>query len=76
MKPNENTKADAQEFRQLRCRLGLTQKALARRLRMSQSAVSHWEMGITYPSVRVIGKLMKLAAKEGFTFKNRYVTED
>ena len=40
--------------------VGLTQPQLARKLRVSQQAVSAWERGIAKPAVRLIPRLAKV----------------
>ncbi len=56
----ENTK-----LKTIRLRMGLTQKQLGKRLRITQGAISHWEKGISYPSVIIAAKIVKLANKYG-----------
>ena len=53
------------KLKSLRVSLGLTQKQISKRLRITQGAVSHWERGLSYPSVNVAGKLVKIANKRG-----------
>lgn len=44
--------ADGAAIRRARELAGLTQDALARKLRVDRSAVAHWENGKTQPSAR------------------------
>lgn len=57
---NENIK-----LKNIRLQLGLTQKQLAKRLRITQGAVSHWERGLSYPSISIAVKIAKIAYKKG-----------
>ena len=40
------------EIKAARLRLGITQDELAKRLGVTQAAISHWEKGITFPTTR------------------------
>lgn len=53
------------KLKNIRLRLGLTQKQFGKRLRITQGAVSHWEMGLSYPSVTIAAKIVKMANKLG-----------
>lgn len=53
------------KLKNLRIRLGLTQKQLGKRLRITQGAVSHWERGLSFPSVPIAAKIVKIAIKAG-----------
>lgn len=44
----------------LRMRAGLTQRQVAKQLGINQSAVTHWECGISFPSVTKLPKLAEL----------------
>jgi transcriptional regulator with XRE-family HTH domain len=76
MKEHEKAKEDAAQLKRLRLQLGLTQKALGKRLKLAQTAISHWEMALTYPMMKTEIKLVKMAEKKGFKFNPRYLRED
>ena len=76
MKEHQKAKADAAAIKRLRLQLGFTQKSLGKRLKLSQTAISHWEMAITYPLMETEIKLVKMADKKGIKFKPRYLRED
>ena len=44
-------------FQELRYKRGYSQRELARRLNVSQTAVSQWETGRTYPDIETLVKL-------------------
>lgn len=56
------------ELKTIRLKMGLTQRALGIKLKITQAAVSHWERGMSYPSITLATKIAKLAAKKGFNF--------
>ncbi len=56
---------DNEKLKNIRLRMGLTQKQLGKRLRITQGAISHWENGISYPSITVAAKIVKMACKLG-----------
>lgn len=56
---------DNTKLKSLRLRMGLTQKQLGKRLRITQGAVSHWERGLSYPSITIAAKIVKMANKYG-----------
>ncbi len=60
-------------LKNIRLRLGLTQKDLAKLLDVSQGAVSHWEGGYSYPSVTIADKFSKIAAKKGIVFTSKHI---
>ncbi len=49
----------------IRTRIGLTQTQLAKQLNVTQGAISHWERGISYPSIDAANKIVKIAGKRG-----------
>lgn len=53
------------KLKNIRLRIGLTQKQFSKRLNITQSAISHWEKGISFPSIEVAAKIVKLANKYG-----------
>jgi transcriptional regulator with XRE-family HTH domain len=55
-------------LKRIRIQLGYTQKSFGKRLRVTQGAVSHWERGVTYPSVPIATKIAKMAEKKGILF--------
>jgi len=57
---NDNIK-----LKNIRVRMGLTQKQLGKRLRITQGAVSHWERGLSFPSINIAAKITKIANKLG-----------
>lgn len=62
-------KVKPNKFQDLRYQLGLTQRSLAAKLGVSQTAISHWERGETYPSIERMAQLAKLAERKGINFK-------
>jgi transcriptional regulator with XRE-family HTH domain len=54
---------DKDVLKRMRIELGLTQKVFGKRLGVTQSAVSHWECGISYPAVPISAKIAKLLDK-------------
>lgn len=52
-------------LKNIRLNMGLTQKQLSKHLNITQGAVSHWEKGISNPSVTLANKIVKLATKHG-----------
>ena len=60
-------------LKRIRIQLGFTQKAFGKRLKVSQGAVSHWERGVSYPSVPVADKIVKMAEKKGFSYTTRHL---
>ena len=49
-----------ENIKQLRSEAGLTQRALAYKLKISAQAVSKWEIGISYPDVTLLPQIAKL----------------
>ena len=43
-----------------RVRIGMTQEELAKRLNVTQAAVSHWEQGVSFPNARLIVTLAEV----------------
>ena len=64
---------DTKNLRKIRIQLGLTQKAFGKKLAITQGAVSHWERGISYPSITIATKIAKMAAKKGLYFTPKYL---
>lgn len=60
MKYENNVKA-------LRVKMGFTQKRFAGKLKITQSAVSHWERGMSNPSIFIAEKISRMAEKKGLT---------
>ena len=54
-------------LKRIRLRLGLTQEAFSKRLRVTQGAISHWERGIAWPSMPVAARIVKIAERKGFS---------
>ena len=50
----------------LRKKLGFTQNKFAKKIRITQGCVSHWECGIAKPSVECLFALNKIAEKHGY----------
>jgi transcriptional regulator with XRE-family HTH domain len=63
MKTVERNPSWAKRIRQLRERLGLSQSALAKKLRCSSMSISRWERGINEPPAQFYLALGKLAGK-------------
>ena len=57
LKGGERTKNNIKELRK---RAGLTQKQLAERIQVNQTAVSQWETGRCYPSAKILQKLAEI----------------
>ncbi len=55
-------------IKKLRVSMGLSQKAWAKALGIGQSAVSHWERGVSQPSVPIAFKMSKLGARAGIFY--------
>ena len=48
------------KYKKMRKELTLTQRELAKKLKVSQSAISHWETGRTKPLEKMIKRFHKL----------------
>jgi DNA-binding XRE family transcriptional regulator len=59
---------DNKLLKNIRVRLGYTQRSFAKRLRVTQGAISHWERGVSYPSIPLATKIAKLAEKKGIIY--------
>ncbi len=53
----------AGEIKELRKRLGLTQKELAAKVKVDAITVSRWERGEQHPTLKVLRRLNRLSAK-------------
>ena len=59
----------ANDIKQLRLKLKLTQEALARKLDVTSQSVSRWERGLFQPTslaLRALNKLAKQSREEGW----------
>lgn len=56
----ENKKAFGEYIRQKRAEAGLTQKGFADRLFVTESAVSKWERGLSYPDITLVGDICEI----------------
>jgi len=61
---NKRRAMESKEIKELRKKLGLTQKELAARMKVDAITVSRWERGEQRPSQLAERKLNKLAKKE------------
>ena len=60
----ENKKAFGEYIRQKRAEAGLTQKGFADRLFVTESAVSKWERGLSYPDITLVGGYLRDPANQ------------
>lgn len=67
MMSSPTTNALSEGIRETRARLAETQTKFAARLRVSVSAIAHYEIGSQVPKPSVLKQLRELASKEGFT---------
>ena len=56
----ENKKVFGEYIRQKRIEAGLTQKGFADRLFVTESAVSKWERGLSYPDITLVGDICEI----------------
>lgn len=56
----ENKRAFGEYIRQKRTEAGLTQKGFADRLFVTESAVSKWERGLSYPDITLVGGICEI----------------
>ena len=54
---------NANDIKQLRLKLKLTQEALARKLGITSQSVSRWERGLFHPTALTLKALLKLSRK-------------
>jgi len=54
---------NANEIKQLRLKLKLTQEGLARKLDITSQSVSRWERGLFHPTALTLKALLKLSRK-------------